>query len=70
MSKPKSPFGLRLPTELRAEVAARAQANGRSLNREICFILRHALSVDLQDPRKPNSHSAREILRNPTGERR
>jgi hypothetical protein len=68
MSKPKSPFGLRLPTELRAEVVARAHANGRSLNREICFILGQAVSVDLEEPRKPNSHLAREILRNSKGE--
>jgi hypothetical protein len=70
MRKPQTPFGLRLPPELRAEIAARAQANGRSLNREICFILRDALSADLQDPRTSNSHSAREILRNSKGERR
>jgi hypothetical protein len=50
----RSLFGLRLPPELRANVAARAQANGRSLNGEICFILKDALSADLEKQRTPN----------------
>ncbi len=54
MTKPQSPFGLRLPSELRANVSARAHANGRSLNAEICIILKEALSADLEKRRTPN----------------
>ncbi|HZZ63765.1 MAG TPA: Arc family DNA-binding protein [Roseiarcus sp.] len=70
MTKPQSPFGLRLPPELRAKIAARAQANGRSLNGEISFILKDALMADLEKQRTPDPHGARGKLRNLKGERR
>lgn len=51
MTKPQSPFGLRLSPELRAIVAKRAQVNGRSLNREICTILKDVMLADLEKQR-------------------
>lgn len=38
-----APYPLRMPAELRERIAARAEANGRSLNAEIVALLRAAL---------------------------
>lgn len=39
MSRNISPFGLRMPRELREELQNLASSNGRSLNAEIVFLL-------------------------------
>lgn len=40
MSPAKPPFGLRLPDDVKAWVAARATDNGRSMNSEIAQIIK------------------------------
>lgn len=41
-----SPFGLRLPADLRAELEAAAKRNERSLNSELIFRLRESLRLE------------------------
>lgn len=44
------PFGLRLPDDMKAWVAARAVSNGRSMNKEIAQIIK--LQMAAETPRK------------------
>ncbi|WP_395542706.1 Arc family DNA-binding protein [Neotabrizicola sp. sgz301269] len=41
--KQDTPYGLRMPKGMRAEIRAMAEENGRSMNAEITFHLRVAL---------------------------
>lgn len=43
MSRDITPFGLRMPTELKAQIDAAAAASGRSINAEIIARLRASL---------------------------
>lgn len=40
-----APFGLRMPEDLKEKVAARAKANGRSMNAEIVQILQDVINI-------------------------
>lgn len=44
MSRDLTPFGLRMPTELKSQIDAAAAANGRSINAEIIGRLRASLN--------------------------
>jgi plasmid stability protein len=46
VSSKKSPFGLRLPDEVRNWLTARAKGNERSMNSEIVAILRHLMKAE------------------------
>lgn len=50
MSRDITPFGLRMPTELKQQVDAAAAASGRSINAEIIDRLRHSLGRDTETP--------------------
>lgn len=41
-----APFGLRMPNDLKAEVKAIADREGRSMNNHIVRVLRHAVAVE------------------------
>ena len=45
MSSRKSPFGLRLPIEVRSWLVARAKGNERSMNSEIIAILKELMKA-------------------------
>lgn len=57
-STAKPPFGLRLPDDMKAWVAARAADNGRSMNSEITQIIKGEMTAE--QPRK------RLVLRKPS----
>ncbi|MEU0818390.1 Arc family DNA-binding protein [Streptomyces mirabilis] len=51
-------FSLRIPTDLHAQVTARAAADRRSLNSEILHLLEVALTAPRPDAGSPGGHPA------------
>lgn len=44
--KSQAPFGLRMPDELKQWLAARAEANSRSMNRELIALMKAAKAAE------------------------
>ena len=46
MTNRTTPFGLRMPEDLKAEVKALAEREGRSMNNQIVRVLRNAIKAE------------------------
>ena len=53
-----SPFGVRMPDDLKERLTVRAAENGRSLNSEIVMILQDAVNSSSPQPRSSAEHAA------------
>ena len=47
------PFGLRMPKDLKAEVKALAEREGRSMNNQIVQVLRKAIAAETKTASEP-----------------
>ncbi|MHD0616715.1 Arc family DNA-binding protein [Morganella morganii] len=53
-----SPFGVRMPDDLKERLTVRAAENGRSLNSEIVMILQDAIDSSSSKPKSSAEHAA------------
>jgi plasmid stability protein len=53
-----TPFGVRMPDDLKERLTVRAAQNGRSLNSEIVMILQDAVDSASQKPKNNAEHQA------------
>ncbi|WP_272688557.1 Arc family DNA-binding protein [Providencia sp. PROV128] len=53
-----TPFGVRMPDDLKESLTIRAAQNGRSLNSEIVMILQEAVDAVSQKPKNNAEHQA------------